>query len=88
MQMLGLNGLITIAKYWREWKDPRLIIVVLNNRDYLLHYKPCRLDEGSSIKRGRPPKRTPEKGEATRRGCWRNAPLRAYGYTATNLTAG
>ena len=33
MQMLGLNGLITIAKYWREWKDPRLIIVVLNNRD-------------------------------------------------------
>ena len=33
MQMLGINGLITIAKYWREWADPRLIIVVLNNRD-------------------------------------------------------
>ena len=33
MQMLGLNGLITIAKYWREWEDPRLVIVVLNNRD-------------------------------------------------------
>jgi pyruvate dehydrogenase (quinone) len=33
MQMLGINGLITIAKYWREWSDPRLIIVVLNNRD-------------------------------------------------------
>ena len=32
MQMLGINGLITIAKYWREWADPRLIIVVLNNR--------------------------------------------------------
>jgi pyruvate dehydrogenase (quinone) len=33
MQMLGINGLVTIAKYWREWSDPRLIIVVLNNRD-------------------------------------------------------
>ena len=33
MQMLGINGLITIAKYWREWADPRLIIVVLNYRD-------------------------------------------------------
>ncbi|GAA5481885.1 thiamine pyrophosphate-requiring protein [Haloferula sargassicola] len=33
MQMLGNNGLITIAKYWREWSNPRLIILVLNNRD-------------------------------------------------------
>jgi pyruvate dehydrogenase (quinone) len=33
MQMLGNNGLITIAKYWKEWSDPRLIILVLNNRD-------------------------------------------------------
>jgi pyruvate dehydrogenase (quinone) len=33
MQMLGNNGLITIAKYWNEWSDPRLIILVLNNRD-------------------------------------------------------
>jgi pyruvate dehydrogenase (quinone) len=33
MQMLGINGLITIAKYWREWSDPRLVIAVLNNRD-------------------------------------------------------
>lgn len=33
MQMLGLNGLITIAKYWREWADPRLIVAVLNNQD-------------------------------------------------------
>ncbi len=23
MQMNGLNGLITIAKYWKEWNDPR-----------------------------------------------------------------
>ena len=33
MQMLGNNGLITIAKYWRQWSNPKLIIVVLNNRD-------------------------------------------------------
>ena len=25
--------LITIAKYWREWADPRLIVMALNNRD-------------------------------------------------------
>jgi pyruvate dehydrogenase (quinone) len=33
MQMLGMNELITIAKYWQEWTDPRLVIIVLNNRD-------------------------------------------------------
>ena len=33
MQMLCMNELITISKYWREWVDPRLVIVVLNNRD-------------------------------------------------------
>jgi pyruvate dehydrogenase (quinone) len=33
MQMNGINELITVAKYWREWSDPRLIVLVLNNRD-------------------------------------------------------
>ncbi len=33
MQMNGNNCLITISKYWRKWKDPRLIVLVLNNRD-------------------------------------------------------
>jgi len=33
MQMNGINGLITIAKYWREWSDPRLIVLVLHNND-------------------------------------------------------
>ncbi len=33
MQMNGLNVMITIAKYWRRWSDPRLIVLVLNNRD-------------------------------------------------------
>jgi pyruvate dehydrogenase (quinone) len=33
MQMLGINGLITISKYWKQWSDPRLVILVLNNGD-------------------------------------------------------
>ena len=33
MQMNGLAELITVAKYWRRWSDPRLIVLVLNNRD-------------------------------------------------------
>ncbi|MGN6371194.1 MAG: thiamine pyrophosphate-requiring protein [Phycisphaerae bacterium] len=33
MQMNGLNAMITAAKYWKEWSDPRLIVLVLNNRD-------------------------------------------------------
>jgi pyruvate dehydrogenase (quinone) len=33
MQMNGINGLITIEKYWKRWADPRLIVLVLNNRD-------------------------------------------------------
>ncbi|TAK83433.1 MAG: thiamine pyrophosphate-requiring protein [Betaproteobacteria bacterium] len=33
MQMNGMNGLITIAKVWREWGDGRLTLMVLNNGD-------------------------------------------------------
>jgi pyruvate dehydrogenase (quinone) len=33
MQMNGNAELITVAKYWKEWKDPRFIVLVLNNRD-------------------------------------------------------
>jgi pyruvate dehydrogenase (quinone) len=33
MQMNGLNVMITVSKYWKEWSDPRLIVMVLNNRD-------------------------------------------------------
>jgi pyruvate dehydrogenase (quinone) len=33
MQMNGVNELITISKYWQQWQDPRLVILVLNNRD-------------------------------------------------------
>jgi len=33
MQMNGLNVMITVSKYWREWANPHFIIMVLNNRD-------------------------------------------------------
>jgi pyruvate dehydrogenase (quinone) len=32
-QMNGMNELITAAKYWRRWADPRLIVLVLHNND-------------------------------------------------------
>jgi pyruvate dehydrogenase (quinone) len=46
MQMNGLNELITIVKYWRRWSDPRLIILVLNNRDLNLVTWEQRATEG------------------------------------------
>ncbi|HJO35660.1 MAG: thiamine pyrophosphate-requiring protein [Pseudomonadota bacterium] len=33
MQMNGNSELVTVAKYWQRWQDPRLIVMVLNNRD-------------------------------------------------------
>ena len=33
MQMNGINGLITISKVWRDWNDPHLTVLVLNNSD-------------------------------------------------------
>ena len=31
--MNGMNELITVSKYWKEWSDPRFFLLVLNNRD-------------------------------------------------------
>ncbi|MEU6077194.1 thiamine pyrophosphate-binding protein [Micromonospora sp. NPDC047074] len=33
MQLNGLAELITVAHHWRDWRDPRLVVLVLNNRD-------------------------------------------------------
>jgi pyruvate dehydrogenase (quinone) len=33
MQMNGMAELLTVKKYWKEWKDPRLVILVLHNND-------------------------------------------------------
>ena len=32
-QMLGMNEMITVKRHWREWKDPRFIVLVLHNDD-------------------------------------------------------
>jgi pyruvate dehydrogenase (quinone) len=32
-QMNGMNELITVAKYWQRWEDPRLVFLVLHNDD-------------------------------------------------------
>lgn len=33
MQMLGINELITIAHRWKNWANPTLVVMVLNNGD-------------------------------------------------------
>jgi pyruvate dehydrogenase (quinone) len=33
MQMNGINALIDVARSWREWSDPRLVVIAFNNRD-------------------------------------------------------
>jgi pyruvate dehydrogenase (quinone) len=33
MQMNGMAELITVHKYWQRWRDPRWVVLVLNNRD-------------------------------------------------------
>ncbi|MGY5957093.1 thiamine pyrophosphate-requiring protein [Kosakonia sp. BK9b] len=33
MQMNNMAELITIQKYWQQWRDPRLIVCVFNNQD-------------------------------------------------------
>ncbi len=33
MQMLGNNALIDVARWWRRWSNPQLVVCVLNNGD-------------------------------------------------------
>jgi pyruvate dehydrogenase (quinone) len=33
MQMSGMAELLTVARYWKRWSDPRLIVLVLHNND-------------------------------------------------------
>ncbi len=33
MQMNNMAELITVTKYWKQWADPRFIVMVLNNQD-------------------------------------------------------
>ena len=47
MQMNGLNELITVSKYWQQWSDPRLVFVILNNRDLNQVTWEMRTEEGN-----------------------------------------
>ncbi|HZD66878.1 MAG TPA: thiamine pyrophosphate-requiring protein, partial [Acidimicrobiales bacterium] len=33
MQMNGMAELITVKRYWEQWRDPRLVVAVINNQD-------------------------------------------------------
>jgi pyruvate dehydrogenase (quinone) len=46
MQMGGNAELLTVAKYYKEWVDPRLVVVVLNNRDLSFVTWEMRVQEG------------------------------------------
>ncbi|RPI41866.1 MAG: thiamine pyrophosphate-requiring protein, partial [Bacteroidetes bacterium] len=46
MQMSGNKSLITIGKYWKTWENPRLVVMVLNNRDLNLVTWEQRILEG------------------------------------------
>lgn len=46
MQMLGINGLVTIAHHWRQWRDPRLVVMVLHNGDLNMVTWEQRVSEG------------------------------------------
>jgi pyruvate dehydrogenase (quinone) len=45
MQMGGMAELLTAAKYYKTWADPRLVVLVLNNEDLNQvsweHQRPC-----------------------------------------------
>lgn len=47
MQMNGLNELLTVVKYWKTWSNPRLIFLVLNNRDLNQVTWEMRIEEGN-----------------------------------------
>ncbi|MBT9254613.1 thiamine pyrophosphate-requiring protein [Phycicoccus sp. MAQZ13P-2] len=32
-QMLGMNGLVTVKRHWREWANPTFVVLVLHNDD-------------------------------------------------------
>src|SRR5215212_4358461 len=57
MQMNGNSELLTVANHWARWDDPRLVVLVLNNRDLL-----CLL--GAALRVRRPP--VPRFAEAAR----------------------
>jgi pyruvate dehydrogenase (quinone) len=48
MQMNGNEELLTIAKYWKSWANPTIVICVLNNRDLNMVTWEQRMMEGDA----------------------------------------
>ncbi|MGV7207685.1 thiamine pyrophosphate-requiring protein [Oxalobacteraceae bacterium A2-2] len=48
MQMNGINALITLARVWSSWRDPRMTIMVLNNGDLNMVSWEQRITEGDA----------------------------------------
>ncbi|HEX6703918.1 MAG TPA: thiamine pyrophosphate-requiring protein [Albitalea sp.] len=46
MQMNGINALITVARLWRDWANPQLVVLVLDNRDLNLVSWEQRVSQG------------------------------------------
>lgn len=46
MQMSGNNELLTIAKYYEQWRDPRLTVLVMNNQELNFSSWEMRVMEG------------------------------------------
>jgi pyruvate dehydrogenase (quinone) len=49
MQMLGINSLISIAHQWRQWDDPQLVVMVLNNGDLNMVTWEQRISQGDPM---------------------------------------
>ncbi len=47
MQMLGMNGLISVKRYWQEWKNPTFIVFVLHNNDLAQVSWEMRIEDGN-----------------------------------------
>ena len=45
--MLGLQGFITVSKYWKNWSSPTLIFIVFNNQDLNQVSWEMRVEEGN-----------------------------------------
>ena len=47
MQMLGMNGLITVKRYWESWSNPTFIVMVLHNDDLAQVSWEMRIEDGN-----------------------------------------
>jgi pyruvate dehydrogenase (quinone) len=51
-QMLGMNELITVKKYLKQWRNPQFIVIVLHNDDLAQVSWEMRTEDGNPVWRG------------------------------------